>query len=468
MIARLDQEFGHRVRVEALLWEREPLVASRHFQDIGNIPAPHTADIVVVIVWSRLGVLLPPEQFSGAISGRPVTGTEWEFEDALASARKNGTPPILFYRKQAELTTGLSDRAALQEKIEQLDRVDDFIGRWFRGTDGQTASAAWHSFSTTGEFEDPGRRASARAAHQTPRRREWRYGALARLAVSRAGVVRVRACAGVFRSHPGAQRVARGVGATGVEGLGVRAVLGASGSGKSSLVKAGLVPDLMLPGMIGRVALCRRAVLRPGDQPDDLMRGLAAAIMAPTALPELAQLRYTPERLADLLREAPKQAILPIEQGLAEAAKAAALTKSPRRVWCCWSISSRSCSRSRRSARSSAMRSSRRWPRSRNPGSSGRSDDALRLLRPHRHGTRTGATGELGVRVICCNSRTARRSDRSSAGQRARPACVSSSTRNAASVSTTRSSGPPAIAARCRCCRSCSISSGGSARPATS
>ena len=69
VIARLDQEFGHRMRVEALLWEREPLVASRHFQDIGNIPAPHTADIVVVIVWSRLGVLLPTEQFRGAISG---------------------------------------------------------------------------------------------------------------------------------------------------------------------------------------------------------------------------------------------------------------------------------------------------------------------------------------------------------------------------------------------------------------
>ena len=87
VIARLDREFGHRVRVEAVLWEREPLVASRHFQDIGNIPPPHAADIVVVIVWSRLGVLLPPDAFRGAISGRPVTGTEWEFEDALARAR---------------------------------------------------------------------------------------------------------------------------------------------------------------------------------------------------------------------------------------------------------------------------------------------------------------------------------------------------------------------------------------------
>ncbi len=327
VIARLDQEFGHRVRVEALLWEREPLVASRHFQDIGNIPAPHTADIVVVIVWSRLGVLLPTEQFRGAISGRPVTGTEWEFEDALASARKDGTPPILFYRKQAESTTGLSDRAALQEKIEQLDRVDDFIGRWFRGTDGETASAAWHSFSTTGEFED--------------RVYEHLHALLTkRLAGESGDTVRWQGSpfrglesfefehAPVFFGRTRARSELReALARQSSKGSAFVLVLGASGSGKSSLVKAGLIPDLMLPGMIGRVALCRRAVLRPGDQPDDLMRGLAAAIMAPTALPELAQLRYTPERLADLLREAPKQAILPIEQGLAEAAKAAALTE---------------------------------------------------------------------------------------------------------------------------------------------
>ncbi len=38
-------------------------------------------------------------------------------------------------------------------------------------------------------------------------------------------------------------------------------VLGASGSGKSSLVKAGLLPDLKLQGMIGRVALVRWGLL---------------------------------------------------------------------------------------------------------------------------------------------------------------------------------------------------------------
>ncbi len=62
-------------------------------------------------------------------------------------------------------------------------------------------------------------------------------------------------------------------------------VLGTSGSGKSSLVKAGLLPDLMLPGLVGRVALCRYAVFRPGDAPGSPLASLANAMLAETALP---------------------------------------------------------------------------------------------------------------------------------------------------------------------------------------
>ena len=85
IIARLNSEFAYHFRVEAVLWEREPLVATHHFQDERNIPQPRSMDVVVVILWSRLGVPLPVDKFSGALSKRPVTGTEWEFEDALAS-----------------------------------------------------------------------------------------------------------------------------------------------------------------------------------------------------------------------------------------------------------------------------------------------------------------------------------------------------------------------------------------------
>jgi hypothetical protein len=95
IIARLDRDFAYHFRVEAVLWEREPLVAVHHFQDPRNTPPPHSADIVVVILWSRLGTILPEDEFCGALSGRPVTGTEWEFEDALSGARARGIPHLL-------------------------------------------------------------------------------------------------------------------------------------------------------------------------------------------------------------------------------------------------------------------------------------------------------------------------------------------------------------------------------------
>src|SRR5262249_28790994 len=97
-------------------------------------------------------------------------------------------------------------------------------------------------------------------------------------------------------------------------------VFGASGSGKSSLVKAGLLPDLMLPGMIGRVGLVRWGVLRPSDSGGDPLAALATAILSPTGLPELAGLHYTPEQLTALLHQAPGQVALPMRQGLARAA----------------------------------------------------------------------------------------------------------------------------------------------------
>jgi len=91
------------------------------------------------------------------------------------------------------------------------------------------------------------------------------------------------------------------------------------------LVKAGLLPDLALPGMIGRVGLVRRAVMRPSDTGSDPLAALAAAILSPIALPELAGLHYTPERLCTLLTKLPEEACLPIEQGLSEAGKNADL-----------------------------------------------------------------------------------------------------------------------------------------------
>ncbi|HEX3860510.1 MAG TPA: SUMF1/EgtB/PvdO family nonheme iron enzyme [Stellaceae bacterium] len=328
MVARLDREFAYRFSVEAVLWEREPLVASRHFQDPDNIPRPGSCDIVVVILWSRLGVPLPADRFRGAISGRPVTGTEWEFEDALACAREQGAPDLLLYRKTAEITTGLTDRAAVQQCLDQLDLIERFMDRWFRSESDDGYTAASHRFANTGEFEERlyehlhallARRAGAHTEGITIRWHEAPYRGLLSFDYEQAPVFFGRTRA----RNELRELLARQIG----RGMGFLLVFGASGSGKSSLVKAGLLPDLMLPGMISQVALVRCALLRPSDEGNEPIAALAAAILAPAALPELAGLQYNIETLTALLREAPGQASLPIRQGLAAASVAAGLTE---------------------------------------------------------------------------------------------------------------------------------------------
>jgi len=329
IIARLNSEFAYHFRVEAVLWEREPLVATHHFQDERNIPQPRGMDVVVIILWSRLGVPLPEDKFSGALSGRPVTGTEWEFEDALASARERGVPELLLYRKQAPPTADLYDRKAVEERLAQLDLVEDFIGRWFRAEDGgQAFIAASHSFATATEFEEElydhlhellARRAGGRVEGIEIRWPQPPFRGLLSFDYEHAAVFFGRTRARNELREMLARRDAAGCAFV--------LVLGASGSGKSSLVKAGLLPDLRLPGMIGGVGLVRWGVLRPSDARGDPLTALATAILSATALPELASLQYTPEQLGALLREAPGQAALPIRQGLAAAGTAAGLTE---------------------------------------------------------------------------------------------------------------------------------------------
>jgi len=103
VINRLAHEFARFFDLSAVLWEYEPMLASGSFQDA--IVRPSDADIVVLILWSRLGTPLP-EPYCGIDGRRPVTGTEWEFEDALARRQLAGVPDLLVYRKEARAITG--------------------------------------------------------------------------------------------------------------------------------------------------------------------------------------------------------------------------------------------------------------------------------------------------------------------------------------------------------------------------
>jgi tetratricopeptide (TPR) repeat protein/ABC-type multidrug transport system fused ATPase/permease subunit len=334
VVARLDREFAYHFRVEALLWEHEPLIASHHFQDVENIPAPSSTDIVVVILWSRLGVMLPQDRFVGAVSGKaPVSGTEWEFEDALAGYQRVGQPNLLLYRKQAPITASLDDEARLEEIRAQKRLVDEFLKRWFMASDG-TFTAASTVFPDETQFEEKleadlrqllRRQLTNRTGGdglETPTVR-WHAGSPFR------GLESFQLeHAPIFFGRTRARNELRSVLARRAEvGCAFVMVMGASGSGKSSLVRAALLPDLLLPGMIGTVGLVRYAVMRPSDGSGDIINSLAAALMSESALPELAQLQYTVEGMTRLLASDPSQVTFAMRQGLMRAAESANLTQ---------------------------------------------------------------------------------------------------------------------------------------------
>jgi energy-coupling factor transporter ATP-binding protein EcfA2 len=103
-------------------------------------------------------------------------------------------------------------------------------------------------------------------------------------------------------------------------------ILGASGSGKSSLAMAGVLPLLVKPGTIEGVGLWRRVVFRPGGQREfgDLFDRLAAALVRrqqeDEGLPELISGSATVEQIAADLLADPKAAALLVRSALDQVA----------------------------------------------------------------------------------------------------------------------------------------------------
>ena len=140
VISRLKREFARFFDISAVLWEYEPMLSSGHFQDI--IDPPSTADIVVLILWSRLGTPLPARtklrEYKGLDGRVPVTGTEWEFEQAIeARERRKGVPDLLVYRKFTEGFAQFGRAEELEQIGRQWEALQSFWQRHFEADDGR-------------------------------------------------------------------------------------------------------------------------------------------------------------------------------------------------------------------------------------------------------------------------------------------------------------------------------------------
>lgn len=98
-------------------------------------------------------------------------------------------------------------------------------------------------------------------------------------------------------------------------------IYGMSGCGKSSLLRAGLLPSLIRPGTVAGISLWRRCLIRLSEGPD-AFAVLAAALLSEAAVPELA-CEVTAAELARLCRSAPDRALAMVRQALGKAAGSA-------------------------------------------------------------------------------------------------------------------------------------------------
>jgi hypothetical protein len=152
IVNALAKDYAFDFMIESHMWEYEPMTASGQFQDV--ITAPNETDIVVVILWSRLGTDLPVRtalrEYRGADGRFPVTGTEWEFEDALAQFRRTGKPDIVVYRKMTEPLTSVSDEQKRRSAEAQWNSLQVFWSRYFASDGG--CALAHSTFDDIDEF----------------------------------------------------------------------------------------------------------------------------------------------------------------------------------------------------------------------------------------------------------------------------------------------------------------------------
>lgn len=324
VVARLNKSFSDHLVLETLFWEREPLEVTSDYQSL--ITPPSEADIVITILWSRLGTPLNSERYRGAVTGKsPVTGTEWEFEEAYAHHTQTGNKPHLMLYLKTAVAYIPNDASAL-EAIEQKRALEAFLEHWLLHEEGSFKGAS-HTFETPDSFEEMLethlqellKKEIGTSLEHSPK---WYQGSPFRglqsfeLEHAQLFFGRKRAITELRESLTHQVN----------KGNAFLLVLGASGSGKSSLIKAGLLPDLILPGMIDNVAVTRYALLTPSDDPSDLVLGLSKALLSETALPELEQLQFDAVKLADHLLGAPT-VVHPIRQAVAKISEERQLTE---------------------------------------------------------------------------------------------------------------------------------------------
>lgn len=330
VVSRLNGEFAGTARLAAVRWETEHYQAHATFQT--QIPAAESCDIVIGILRWRVGTQLPPSFPDRLPDGAPYpSGTTYEILTAIEKRQRGGELPDVFvFRYAGGAPAPQLGQKDYEETVAQWEALRGFIGRWFLTEDGQFA-AAFNNYGSEDDFETQletllrkwladkvagGRVAPWPESKGSPFRELEAFGAK-HAAVFFGRAADIRKATDLWRDDAANRFLL---------------VIGASGAGKSSLARAGLVPRLTTPGVVAEVDQWRVAAIRPSDSPDGPFAALAAALLQTEAdlpeaergrgpaLPEIAEGdAETPAELAAVLAHADSSAAKVVVKALQRA-----------------------------------------------------------------------------------------------------------------------------------------------------
>ncbi len=145
-----------RVTFDVIAWDKPgagtPMLATMHPQEAINqrLGKPEDCDIVVVLFWTRMGTPLPPNLTKE--DGTPfLSGTEWEYHNAYVAAQRHGLPLLVIYRRTEKVFVATDDPEYL-EKQKQHQRVEDFFAS-FVSPDGSIRQG-YNQYSTPDHFRE--------------------------------------------------------------------------------------------------------------------------------------------------------------------------------------------------------------------------------------------------------------------------------------------------------------------------
>jgi WD40 repeat protein len=320
---RLQIEFSGLLEIAPYFWEHEPMRAHTDFQT--QIEPPSKFDLFVCLLWARLGSRLHPGLHPKPGGGEYASGTEYELLDALEGFRRSNAPEVMIYKRIGDPIIPARPKEERERILAQYDALESFFTRLTQEDGhfvvGTNSYEGLEQFET--KFEGDMRRV---LAHFVPEGvagsrtvpKSWTTGSpfrgLRHFDFDHASIF--------FGRTRAIDEVLAMLKKQAAEERAFVLVFGGSGVGKSSLVRAGVLPWLVKPGVIDGVGVWRRAVMRPNEVNEgDLFDALAAALLRAEGLPEIGSDGTTPARLASMLREKPDGVGMLIKGALSQAAR---------------------------------------------------------------------------------------------------------------------------------------------------